>query len=148
MPAVGVTRIIAAPPDDAWAVVTDVESYAECMQSVRSVVIAEGRDSDERTTTWSVLLRGSVLQWSEAEKLDHARRVVTFEQIDGDLERFSGYWRVEEIAEDRCRVTLHVDFDIGIPLLAEMLNPIAATALTENSNTMLDALEQRAVSRV
>jgi ribosome-associated toxin RatA of RatAB toxin-antitoxin module len=148
MPTVGVTRAIAAPPDDAWAVVTDVEAYAECMQSVRSVVITDGQGSDERLTTWSVLLRGSVLQWTEVEKLDHARRVVTFEQTDGDLERFSGYWRVEEIAEDRCVVKLHVDFEIGIPLLAEMLNPIAAAALEENSNSMLNALEQRAVSRV
>ena len=39
-------------------------------------------------------------------------------------------------------VTLHVDFDIGIPLLADMLNPIARTALEDNAVLMLRALER------
>lgn len=44
-------------------------------------------------------------------------------------------------------VSLHVDFDIGIPLLAEMLNPVAADALRESAAQMLAALEQRLLER-
>lgn len=36
-----------------------------------------------------------------------------------------------------------MDFDIGILLLAQMLNPVAADALRENAAQMLAALEQR-----
>jgi hypothetical protein len=43
-------------------------------------------------------------------------------------------------------VTLNVDFDIGIPLLADMLNPVASAALRENSQQMLAALEQRLIT--
>lgn len=44
-------------------------------------------------------------------------------------------------------VSLHVDFDIGIPLLAQMLNPVAADALRENAAQMLAALERRLLDR-
>ena len=40
-------------------------------------------------------------------------------------------------------MSLHVDFDIGIPLLSDLLNPVASDALRENAAQMLRALERR-----
>ncbi|WP_067497416.1 type II toxin-antitoxin system RatA family toxin [Actinoplanes sp. TFC3] len=143
MPVVEETLVIAARADDAWATVTDVEAYPEATQIVRSVRIIEHLDASQRLAEWSVLLRGSVLQWVEKEMLDHDRRVVTFSQESGDMQAFNGYWSVVPIDEGKCSVTLYVDFEIGIPLLADMLNPIAATALRESAHSMLSGLEQR-----
>ncbi|MEU3036773.1 type II toxin-antitoxin system RatA family toxin [Streptomyces griseoaurantiacus] len=143
MPVVEETLVIAARADDAWAAVTDVESYPESMRNVREVRIVERLDENRRRAAWTVLLRGSVLQWVETEELDHARRVVTFRQESGDMQKFSGHWSVEPVDDSSCSVTLYVDFEIGIPLLADMLNPIAATALRESAETMLSGLEKR-----
>ncbi|MEV4616821.1 SRPBCC family protein [Kitasatospora sp. NPDC049258] len=143
MPRVDVELRIAAPPAAAWAAVVDVESYPHCMESVDSVVVTERADDRHRTTAWAVRLRGSVLRWTEADRLDPVARRFDFHQLDGDLGQFVGHWAVGAAPGGGSTVALHVDFDIGIPLLADMLNPVAAEALAENAAQMLAALEQR-----
>jgi ribosome-associated toxin RatA of RatAB toxin-antitoxin module len=144
MPHVEVELTIATPPEVSWAAVIDVESYPESMENVRSVEIVGETDSGTRTTAWSVNLKGSVLEWAEEEWLDHEAMRFNFRQVSGDLADFSGYWGVRPADDGRSSiVTLDVDFDIGIPLLAGMLNPVASAALRDNSQQMLAALEQR-----
>ncbi|KJS63678.1 type II toxin-antitoxin system RatA family toxin [Streptomyces rubellomurinus] len=145
MPHVEVELPIAAPPELVWAAVVDVESYQHCMESVDEVVVVERTDACHRTTAWSVRLEGSVLRWTEAEVIDPAARRFDFRQLTGDLGEFSGHWAVRQAADGGSLVVLCADFDIGIPLLAEMLNPIAADALRENAEQMLTALRSRLV---
>jgi ribosome-associated toxin RatA of RatAB toxin-antitoxin module len=147
MPHVEVELTIAAPPAAIWATVIDVESYPESMTEVRSVEIVEETGPGTRITAWSVHLKGSVLEWTEEERVDHEAMRVSFQQVSGDLADFSGYWKVRPADDGRSSsVTLNVDFDIGIPLLADMLNPVAAVALRENAQQMLAALEQRLIT--
>ncbi|TGZ14076.1 cyclase [Streptomyces sp. S816] len=146
MPRVDVELRIAASPDQAWAAVADVESYPGCMDNVESVTVIERVDARHRTTAWSVRLKGSVLRWTEAEVLDPGARRFDFRQVTGDLGDFSGHWAVAPAGAAHSTVSLHVDFDIGIPLLAEMLNPVASDALRENAAQMLRALERRLVA--
>ncbi|MDH6115199.1 ribosome-associated toxin RatA of RatAB toxin-antitoxin module [Kitasatospora sp. MAP12-15] len=143
MPRVEVDLSIAVPPEEAWAAVVDVLKYPDCMESVDSVEIVDQPDDTHRTTAWAVRLKGSVLQWTETELIDHAARRFDFEQVSGDLGEFVGHWAVRPGPGSGSTVSLHVDFDIGIPLLAEMLNPVAADALRESAAQMLAALEQR-----
>ncbi|GAA3037380.1 aromatase/cyclase [Kitasatospora albolonga] len=148
MPHVEVELPIAAPPDAVWAAVVDVESYQHCMESVDEVVVVEQGDEHHRTTAWSVRLEGSVLRWTEAEVVDPAARRFDFRQLTGDLGEFRGHWAVREDGEGGSLVALAAEFDIGIPLLAEMLNPIAAEALRENAEQMIAALRTRLVPAV
>ncbi|MER8184404.1 SRPBCC family protein [Kitasatospora sp. NPDC094015] len=143
MPRVDVELRIAAPPAAAWAAVVDVESYPHCMENVDSVQVTERTDELQRTTEWAVRLRGSVLRWTEADRLDPVARRFDFHQLTGDLGEFVGHWAVAAAPGGGSTVALHVDFDIGIPLLADMLNPVAAQALAENAAQMLAALERR-----
>lgn len=144
MPTVEVSLPLTVPPDEVWQTIIDVESYPDRMDNVRSVRLLDGAGTERRRAAWSVLLRGSVLEWVEWEHLDSANRTIRFEQESGDLDLFSGYWSIEAVDERQSFVTLHVEFDIGIPLLAGMLNPIAKTALEENATSMLRALEPAA----
>ncbi len=143
MPRVEVDLRIAVPPEAAWAAVVDVESYPDCMESVEAVEVLEQPDARHRTTAWSVRLKGSVLRWTETEVIDAEARRFDFEQVSGDLGEFVGHWAVRPAPQGSSLVSLHVDFDIGIPLLAEMLNTVAAEAFEENAAQMLAALEQR-----
>jgi bacterioferritin-associated ferredoxin/ribosome-associated toxin RatA of RatAB toxin-antitoxin module len=146
MPTVEVTHAVAAAPELAWSAVTDVESYADCMDNVRSVKITEHLGKDHRVSEWSTFLKGSILEWAEEEILDHEQMRISFHQVRGDLERFDGYWQVRPEADGASSLTLYVDFEIGIPLLADMLNPVAATALRENALQMLRAIEDRVLT--
>ncbi|WP_438318229.1 type II toxin-antitoxin system RatA family toxin [Streptomyces sp. HUAS TT3] len=143
MPHVEVNLPIKAPAADAWRAVTRLEDYADYMENVESVAVLGESETGTRTSEWSVLLKGSVLEWVEEDELDEDRRVMSFSQVSGDLDEFTGYWRVDDAGDGTSVVVFSVDFEIGIPLLADMLNPVAAKALRENSEHMLRAIERR-----
>ncbi|MCY0919405.1 MULTISPECIES: type II toxin-antitoxin system RatA family toxin [unclassified Streptomyces] len=143
MPHVEVNLPIKAPAADAWRAVTRLEDYAAYMENVESVTVLGASESGTRTSEWSVLLKGSVLEWVEEDELDEEKRVMSFSQVSGDLDEFTGYWRVDDRGDGTSVVVFSVDFEIGIPLLADMLNPVAAKALRENSEHMLRAIERR-----
>ncbi|GAA2364553.1 SRPBCC family protein [Streptomyces sp. XM4011] len=143
MPHVEVNLPIKAPAAEAWTAVTRLEDYAGYMENVESVTVIGETASGTRTSEWSVLLKGSVLEWVEVDTLDHDSRVMSFDQISGDLDVFTGYWRVDRAEDDTSVVTFSVEFEIGIPLLADMLNPVATKALRENAEHMLQAIERR-----
>jgi ribosome-associated toxin RatA of RatAB toxin-antitoxin module len=146
MPEVAFELDIQAPATRVWEVVTDIERYPDSMGSVRSVTIIDGSDPLERRSGWSVLLKGSILEWEEVEQLDPDNLVMAFHQVTGDLETFDGAWRVTPIGEDRTNVRLDIEFEIGIPLLADMLNPVAERSLRANSREMLLGIERDAVA--
>ncbi|MDJ1130777.1 type II toxin-antitoxin system RatA family toxin [Streptomyces iconiensis] len=143
MPHVEVNLPIKAPVAETWAAVTRLEDYATYMENVESVTVIGETDAGNRTSEWSVLLKGSVLEWVEDDVLDEDERVMSFSQVSGDLDEFTGYWKVDDCGDGTSVVTFYVDFEIGIPLLADMLNPVATRALRENSEHMLRAIEQR-----
>jgi len=145
MPEVQVDLTIDAEVDEVWSMVRGVEAYPNYMTNVRSVDILADH-GDTRVTAWSVFLKGSILEWSESERIDDSVRRIEFSQLDGDLERFVGYWQVTADESGATRVVLDIDFEIGIPLLAQMLDPVAGRALRDNSEQMLRSLERKAIA--
>ena len=53
-----------------------------------------------------------------------------------------GAWTIEEQGED-CEVTLAVDFEFGIPMIAGLLNPILKKKVRENSENMLKSIKEQ-----
>lgn len=145
MPIVKSAHTTDQPAPMVWEVLLDCEAFPSYMTEVRSVRLLSD-DGKRRVGRWSVLLKGSELEWEEEEFVDHERRRIDFRQLEGDLDYFTGYWQVTETPEGTV-VELNVDFDIGIPLMAEMLNPVAARALEENSRAILGQLGARAAAR-
>lgn len=145
MEEVTLERLVRAPLARVWETVTDIEAYPSYMENVLSVKVFE-QSSGHRTAEWAVSLRGSVLWWVERGELDAASGTVRFEQIDGDLAEFSGSWRLCESGPDLVTATFHVRFDIGVPLLATMLNPIARASLADNAEHMLSRVESRSAN--
>jgi len=142
MTTVTTRHLTTEPADRVWTVLLDCEAFPSYMDEVVSVEIAEDH-GDRRVSRWAVLLKGSELEWEESETIDHARRRIEFVQTEGDLAYFKGHWQVSADG-DKTAVELHVEFDIGIPLMADMLNPVAARALEDNSAAILAQLGSRA----
>ncbi|MDT0443778.1 type II toxin-antitoxin system RatA family toxin [Streptomyces johnsoniae] len=143
MPTVTVEMTINAPASDTWRAVTDLAEYPKFMTNVQSVVVHETGTAGARLSDWSVILKGSLLEWTEEDRTDDETRIMTFHQVEGDLERFVGDWRVLEIDAATSTVRVTIDFEIGIPLLADMLDPVAGRALEENCRQMLEAIDTR-----
>jgi ribosome-associated toxin RatA of RatAB toxin-antitoxin module len=142
MPTVNFELTISTPPAAAWRAVLDVESYPAFMESVLATRLTKD-DGVDRVSSWEILLKGAVLRWTEQERADHDAMRLEFTQTEGDMEHLEGFWQVHGVSAGTSRVQLLIGFRIGIPLLADMLNPIAARAIEDNSKSMLLGLEQR-----
>jgi coenzyme Q-binding protein COQ10 len=136
MPLVEVDEIISAPVQRVWDVLNDVEAYQHLMDHVRSIQVLE-HGSNYRHTSWEVDLKGCIMRWVEREDVDAARYRIDYKQIEGDLAQFEGYWQLEPLAGQTCRAMLTVQFDIGIPMLSEMIDPVAERVIRDNSRAML-----------
>lgn len=141
MPEVIVRETLDCPIAKAWDIVTDIESYPEKMNSVRSVIVREKSD-DTWISDWIVELKESEMRWTEKEIYFPSEHLIEFSQIDGDLESFHGTWKLTGQGLEQTLVTLTVNFSIGIPALEEMLNPVASDAIRENSEMMLKTLKR------
>lgn len=145
MPDVALEMDVRAAAQRVWDAVVDIERYPESMANVRWARILEWDGEDSRRCKWSVTLKGSILEWEERERLDHDALRLDFEQLTGDMERFDGAWELKSLEEELTNVRLTVSFEIGIPLLADMLNPVAQRSLRENCREMLLGVEREAL---
>jgi coenzyme Q-binding protein COQ10 len=143
MPLVEVAETIPAPLQTVWTVVNDVESYPRLMEHVRSLRVLERGDT-YRLTEWQVELKGCVMRWVEREELIPEQHRIEYRQLEGELAQFEGFWQLDALTDATTRVVLSVRFEIGIPMLCDMLNPVAERAIRDNSRNMLMSLATEA----
>jgi hypothetical protein len=62
-----------------------------------------------------------------------------FTQVEGDLASFEGEWAVVEEDDDAVVIRFQAEFDLGIPSLATMLDPVAERALRSNISELISA---------
>jgi ribosome-associated toxin RatA of RatAB toxin-antitoxin module len=115
----------------------NVEGYSSIASSVRSVLVTPEPDGAMRSD-WEVNFRNGILKWQEIDRVDREARTMSFVQTEGDLASFSGEWRVEG-DEDATTIHFRADFDLGIPSLATMLDPVAERALRSNISELITA---------
>ena len=123
-----------------WNNISDFERYPHFMDDVLEVTCRP--DETGTVSSWKVLLNGSELNWVEKDHFYPYEKIV-FEQIEGDIDLYKGAWEIDYTeAEKTARVTLTIEFDLGIPSLADMLNPMGVKAIKANSYKMLDAIQK------
>lgn len=123
-----------------WPVLCDFERYPETMEDVIEIQVSPVA-GDEAMSSWRVLLEGAELSWTERDVFEPMKRI-QFDQVEGDLECFRGEWRLSA-ESDGVVVTLEVEFDLGVPSLSEVLDPLGVEAIESNSRMMLDAIRTR-----
>lgn len=147
MPIVRVELDIRVPIDEVWNRISDFSSYPRFMTNVDEAVELPDHLGN-KVTAWQARVKGSVLRWTDESIFDKDNWRIEFFQLDGDLERFDGFWQLESVGEGVTRVRLSVDFEIGIPQLSALLNPASASAIAENSESMLRDLENLGLERI
>jgi Polyketide cyclase / dehydrase and lipid transport len=90
-------------------------------------------------SAWEVNFREGVLRWTEVDVFNVEERTIRFRQIEGDVDYFAGVWSVRQASRGRL-VCVECDFDMGIPGLNDILEPIAEQALRENARSILGGL--------
>jgi len=115
---------------DVYAALADFERYPILCEAVQSVAITEV--SENLTVShWEVTFRAGLLRWTEEDAFDSDALTITFRQLDGDIAVFDGSWQCVAAAPGT-EVLFCARLDMGIPSLADALEPIAARTLIDN----------------
>ncbi len=141
MPYVESTIMVKADPNAVYALAKDMESYPQFMKDVESIATLE-RFENGTITRWVTKLEGKTLKWTERDEFDDENLMIRYTQIEGDLKKFEGYWKFEAV-DGETKVTLTVDFEFGIPMVAALLHPIAKIKVRENCEMMLKGIKQK-----
>lgn len=128
--------------DEMFCRLANFQAYPRLCKSIESVRV-ELIDRNTFRSTWEARFRGGLMRWTEYDTLDPTAHRIRFEQIEGDLQEFRGSWTV--VADgDELTIRFVAEFDLGIPDLAEFLEPVAEQALRENVLSILSDLTRSA----
>jgi ribosome-associated toxin RatA of RatAB toxin-antitoxin module len=127
---------------DVYATLANFERYPVLCEAVQNVAITEV--SENLTVShWEVTFRAGLLRWTEEDTFDSGALRITFRQLDGDIAIFDGSWRCVDAAHGS-EVLFSARLDMGIPSLADALEPIAARTLIDNIVSIVRGLVGRA----
>jgi ribosome-associated toxin RatA of RatAB toxin-antitoxin module len=142
MPYVESTIVIDAPAQRVYDLAKDQEHFPQFMPDVENVTILQRRP-DGVISRWKTLVEEAPIEWTEDDRFDDAALRIDYQLIEGDLDKFEGAWTFEN-RDGRTHVVLGVDFDFGVPTLAELIGPTLERKVRENSEMMLAALKLQA----
>ncbi|MFN2528489.1 MAG: type II toxin-antitoxin system RatA family toxin [Candidatus Baltobacteraceae bacterium] len=142
MPYVETSIEIAAPARKVYELAKEQERFPEFMPDVESVTVLE-RHSDYILTKWKTLVEEAPIEWVEEDRFNDTEGRIDYKLLEGDLDKFEGAWTFEETA-GVSKVVLTVDYDFGVPVLAELIGPTLQRKVQENSEMMLAALKREA----
>ena len=118
------------PASDVYGTLADFERYPELSEAVRSVAVTEVSEN-VTVSDWEVTFRAGLLRWTEEDTFEPGALRITFRQLEGDAAVFDGSWQCLDVA-DGSEIVFAARLDMGIPSLADALEPIAARTLTGN----------------
>jgi ribosome-associated toxin RatA of RatAB toxin-antitoxin module len=116
---------------DVYATLANFERYPELSDAVKSVAVT--RVSENITVSrWEVTFRAGLLCWTEEDTFDPGALSITFRQLEGDIALFDGSWQCLDAARGS-EIVFSARLDMGIPSLADALEPIAVRTLIDNT---------------
>ena len=142
MPYVESTIVIDAPARTVYELAKDQERFPQFMPDVETVTVLERR-SGGVIARWKTLVEEAPIEWTEEDRFDDGALRIEYKLIEGDLDKFEGAWTFEH-RDGRTHVVLGVDYDFGVPTLAELIGPTLEKKVRENSEMMLAALKVQA----
>ena len=145
MPYVETSIAIAAPARVVYELAKEQERFPQFMPDVETVVILERR-SDRILTRWKTLVEEAPIEWIEEDRFNDEALRIDYKLLEGDLDKFEGAWTFEE-SDGGTHVVLGVDYDFGVPTLAQLIGPTLQRKVRENSEMMLAALKAEAEKR-
>jgi ribosome-associated toxin RatA of RatAB toxin-antitoxin module len=142
MPYVETSIAVAAPARRVYELAKEQDRFPDFMPDVETVTVLE-RHADHIITKWKTLVEEAPIEWIEEDRFDDAALRIDYKLLEGDLDKFEGAWTFDE-RDGVTHVRLGVDYDFGVPTLAELIGPTLQKKVRENSEMMLAALKREA----
>ena len=126
------------PASEVYATLADFGRYPDLCEAVRSVVVTE-ESENVTVSAWEVFFRVGLLRWTEEDTFDPGALSITFRQLEGDIAVFDGSWQCTDVTQGS-EVIFSARLDMGIPSLADALEPIAVRTLSDNIAVIVHGL--------
>lgn len=125
----------------AWNIISDYSRYPKIMENVDNVEILE-RSGNEGKSEWFVTIEEAPLTWIEKDYFNLDNFEIRFESIDGDFDNLNGYWKVEDLGGDGIKLSFGIDYNLGIPVIEEVLGSILKDKMKKNIDSMIHAIKE------
>ena len=125
--------------EQAYKTISDFKQFEKLCTSVISIDVNKISNT-QSDSTWKVHFHDGEMYWREKDIFNDKERTIDFNQLEGDAEEFYGRWIVEIVSPNHSKVCFEASLCMGIPTLADILEPIAETAIKNNINEMLTEL--------
>jgi coenzyme Q-binding protein COQ10 len=135
VPVVETSVFIRGDSAQAYGIAKRQEDFPQYMKDLDSVRTLERLPDGGTVTEWIGRLQGRRMRWVERDTFDDR-------QTEGDLKKMEGEWRFQPEGEGT-RATAVVDFELGIPMFAGLLEPIAKVIVRNNVQSMLEAIKRQ-----
>jgi ribosome-associated toxin RatA of RatAB toxin-antitoxin module len=123
---------------EVYATLSDFDRYPVLSEAVQKVTVTEVA-ANVTVSTWDVTFRAGLLRWTEEDTFDPEALTITFRQLEGDIAVFEGSWECVD-AGAGSEIVFSVRLDMGIPSLADALEPIAVRTLIDNTVSIVQGL--------
>jgi ribosome-associated toxin RatA of RatAB toxin-antitoxin module len=121
-----------------YPVLCDFEQYPRHAAVVRAVNVT-ARDETTAESEWEVSFRQGILRWTERDSFDPGALTIHFHQTSGDAAHVFGQWTLHD-DDDGCLIRFSAAFEMGIPSLSAIIDPIAEQALRDNICSILQGI--------
>ncbi len=125
----------------AWTIISDYSRYEAFMENVDRVNILE-KSATEGKSEWFVTVEEAPLRWVERDFYDSDNHELRFESIDGDFENINGKWKVEDFQNEGIKIYFTIDYNLGIPVIEEVLGHILKEKMKTNIDSMIHAIKE------
>jgi predicted amino acid dehydrogenase/ribosome-associated toxin RatA of RatAB toxin-antitoxin module len=140
-----ISRIISAPR---WRVIrqlTRVWEFSTLVPSIKEAsIISKTRHTIQ--TRWHILADGIPIRWVEEDTLELNHNKIYFRALEGDLKEFHGAWQFQDHPQGTL-VSVDIRVRVGVPAIEDFAEEHIRALVTRNFELILDALEQRLISR-
>jgi len=142
MPALQLSAVVdGLDAQTALALVADYRRWPAASAAVRSVEVeVDPLDASASISRWEVSFRGGLMRWTERDVLCAGALEQRFSLVEGDPQDFTGAWTAAAREEGGCTLRLAGEFDLGMPSLRHVLDPIAIEALEDAITDVLESL--------
>jgi ribosome-associated toxin RatA of RatAB toxin-antitoxin module len=125
----------------AWTIISDYSRYEQFMENVDRVNVIE-KTATEGKSEWFVTVEEAPLKWVERDFYDVENYELRFESIDGDFENINGGWKVEDYQNEGIKIYFSVEYNLGIPVIEEVLGHILKEKMKTNIDSMIHAIKE------
>jgi len=126
----------------------DIEKLATFLPDIKEVKVLS-QEGSVVDSFWRGEFQGREIKWKERDFWDEEGKECRFSLIEwrfylieGDFKQYEGAWRFREEGEDKTRVELEIEYDLGIPLVGALISKFLKKVMEDNAQAMLKALQE------